>query len=161
MATRRIEIGHTGEALRANVARLRKAQGLSLAALAERLAETDRPLSRNMISEVERGARRADVDDLAALAFGLGVAPSILLMPHVDSGADDVTVTAAGTAPAASVWRWLRGSYPLRAPWWSTPADRLQFRLRTRPAWVFTEADTDTFARDDVADMDGDNAEHP
>ncbi|MEV6061838.1 helix-turn-helix transcriptional regulator [Nocardia asteroides] len=150
MGTRRVELGKTGETVRENVARLRRGQGLSLSELADRLAATDRPLSRNMISEIERGARRADVDDLAALAYALGVNPNALLMPHTDSGADDVSVTAAGTAPAASVWEWLRGAYPLGSP---TPAARLEFHLRARPTWLFTDQDVPaTYSGDDVGD---------
>ncbi|MEU4414474.1 helix-turn-helix domain-containing protein [Nocardia salmonicida] len=153
MGTRKVELGTTGETVRENVARLRRDQGLSLSALADKLAATDRPLSRNMISEIERGARRADVDDLAALAYALGANPNTLLMPHTASGADDVSVTAAGTAPAASVWEWLRGTYPLESP---TPAARLQFHLRARPTWLFTDQDVPvTYSADDDADMSG------
>lgn len=142
MGTRRVELGPTGESVRENLARLRKGQGLTLRALADRLTGTDRPLSHSMISEIERGARRADVDDLATLAYALGVNPNALLMPHTDTGMTDVPVSAAGAAPAASVWEWLQGVYPLGAPaWWSSPTAVAEFQLRARPGWSFGDRD--------------------
>ncbi|MGV9742723.1 helix-turn-helix domain-containing protein [Nocardia farcinica] len=112
MATRRVEIGPTGKTVAHNVARIRKAQNLTLRDVAERLAGTDRPLGHNTISEIERGARRADVDDLIALSVALNCSPLALLFPptiheHV------VTITAAGDRPAWEVWKWGAGERAL------------------------------------------------
>ncbi|MBF6407469.1 helix-turn-helix domain-containing protein [Nocardia farcinica] len=112
MGTRRVEIGPTGKTVAHNVARIRKAQGLTLRDVAGRLSATDRPLAHNTISEIERGARRADVDDLIALAVALNCSPLALLFPpaiheHV------VTITAAGDRPAWEVWRWGAGERAL------------------------------------------------
>ena len=75
--------------MRANVASVRKGQGLTLRDVADRLADIGHPMAHNTVSEIERGARRVDVDDLMALAAALGVTPTALL--GVDSG--DIVVT--------------------------------------------------------------------
>ncbi len=79
MATRRVVIGPTGHTVRANVSKFRKLRGLTLRELAERLEQGGRKMAHNTISEIERGARRVDVDDLTALAAALDVAPVDLL----------------------------------------------------------------------------------
>jgi transcriptional regulator with XRE-family HTH domain len=79
MATRRVEIGPTGEIVRANVARFRRQRGLTLREMADKMKQAGRPLAYNTISEIELGARRVDVDDLAALADVLEVLPTDLL----------------------------------------------------------------------------------
>ena len=74
----------------ANVARLRKARGLSLRGLSEALRKAGRSLSADAINKIENGRllddpkhrgnppqiRRVDADDLVALAAALGVSPS-------------------------------------------------------------------------------------
>ncbi len=114
MAKRKVEIGPTGETVRHNVARIRKRQGLTLQNVSDRLSTTDRPMSPNAISEIERAARRVDVDDLIALAVALNASPLALLLPPVRMGAYVTTITAAGMSPAADVWRWARGEGALR-----------------------------------------------
>lgn len=91
MATRRVEIGPTGHTVRANVKNFRKQRGLTLRGLAERLEQGGRPMAHNTVSEIERGARRIDVDDLTALADALDVMPVDLL------GSDTMEVLQAHT----------------------------------------------------------------
>lgn len=79
MGTRRIEIGTTGESVRANVHLLRKERGLTLQDLSALMGDAGRPMARSAINEIELGGRRVDVDDLVALATSLGVAPTVLL----------------------------------------------------------------------------------
>jgi transcriptional regulator with XRE-family HTH domain len=79
MATRRVEIGPTGETVRTNLKEVRKLRGLTLRDLSEKLSDTDHPMAHNTISEIERGARRVDVDDLMALAKALKISTSYLL----------------------------------------------------------------------------------
>lgn len=79
MATRRVGIGPTGETVRANVAAMRKRRGLVLRDLAEKMTEIGHPMAHNTINEIERGARRVDVDDLVALAAALDVSVLELL----------------------------------------------------------------------------------
>ena len=45
MATRRVEIGPTGETVRANVARVRKQRALTLRDVADRLTDIGHPMS--------------------------------------------------------------------------------------------------------------------
>ena len=59
--------------MRANVHNIRKRQGLTLRQLADQMKIINWPLSHIALSEIERGARRADADDIAALATALDV----------------------------------------------------------------------------------------
>lgn len=79
MPTRRVEIGPVGEAVRTNLAAMRKQRGLTLRDLSELMKQAGRPMAHNTISEIERGARRVDVDDLVSLSSALGVTPMYLL----------------------------------------------------------------------------------
>lgn len=110
MATRRVELGTIGETVRANISRLRRDRGLTLRDLADRMAETDRPLAHNSISEIERGARRVDVDDLVALALALEVSPLAILFP-----VEDAALSPNGpTYPRQRIWSWGQGLEPIR-----------------------------------------------
>jgi transcriptional regulator with XRE-family HTH domain len=93
MATRRVEIGLTGETVRANIKRLRREKEMTLRDLSDHTGRVVRPMAHNTISEIERGARRVDVDDLIALAEGLNVSPIALLMPKTDTKDDLVQAT--------------------------------------------------------------------
>lgn len=110
---RRVQLGATGEQVRANVRRLRERRGVSQAQLARQTADTSRPLASTAINEIENGARRVDVDDLLTLAVALGVNPNALLMP--DRIGDDLDVEVSGAAPvnSARAWQWARGHAPL------------------------------------------------
>jgi len=139
MAKRRVEIGETGETVRSNVARIRKRKDLTLRDVADRLQETDRPLAFNTLSEIERGARRVDVDDLVALAAALEVSPSSILMPEVIDG--DMSVKGTGIEKpmeAAHYWNWLmaRESHVDNENG-STGEELLQFAAAALPPWAF------------------------
>ncbi|MFE7510111.1 hypothetical protein ACFU8I_02620 [Streptomyces sp. NPDC057540] len=85
----RIEFGRAGRAVATNIRRLRSERGLSLRSLAEALEQHGRHLGEDALGKIEKGARvdagggvrRVDVDDLAALAAVLEVAPAELLHP--------------------------------------------------------------------------------
>jgi transcriptional regulator with XRE-family HTH domain len=81
MAYRPLPLGPIGETVRANVQQLRKARGLSQAALAAKIAAARAVARGPKIQAIEAGFRRVDVDDLAALAAGLDVRPEQLLAP--------------------------------------------------------------------------------
>jgi transcriptional regulator with XRE-family HTH domain len=72
-------LGPAGHAVRLNIRRLRQAQHMTTAEMAEKLASAGRPLLANGVTKVEKGGRRVDVDDLVAFAAALGVAPGQLL----------------------------------------------------------------------------------
>jgi transcriptional regulator with XRE-family HTH domain len=83
---------HAGQA----VARLREARGWDQQGLAERLALAGRPMSQPIVSRMEAGTRRIDVDDLVAVAEVLQVTVGALLPPEA------APVPAASVVPARS-----------------------------------------------------------
>jgi transcriptional regulator with XRE-family HTH domain len=131
MAKRRVQLGSTGEAVRRNLTRLRQtlfndgrdSEGVfdsegafvTKVQLARRLADTDRPLTANTVSEVENGARRVDVDDLTALAAALGVSPLFLLLPHEFREGETVQLAGVGEVAVRDAWAWMRDGLPLSA----------------------------------------------
>lgn len=112
MGTRAVEQGPAGERVAENVVRLRKARGMSLRALSERLAELGRPILSSGLSKIEQGERRVDVDDLVALAAALNVSPGWLLLPP-STGEERVALTDAVEVPAWVAWQWIDGTNPL------------------------------------------------
>lgn len=114
MPKRQVEIGPTGETVRTNVKRLRRRQELTLRDLSDRMERADRPMGHSTISEIERGARRVDADDLMALAVALEVSPATLLMPEIageewPAAPVDATGFPDGIA-ARHLWNFLRAS---------------------------------------------------
>lgn len=82
---------------------------MSHAALAARMGEVGYPVSRTAISEIENGARRVSVDDLTALAIGLGVNPNALLLPPIESPVWLAQITGTGFQTTGRLWTWARG----------------------------------------------------
>src|SRR5271163_4837774 len=120
MGTNAVQRDATAETVSANVRRLRKAQNLGLRGLSTKLTEVGRPLGHSAVDQIEKGARRVDVDDLMALSVALGVSPVTLLMPAVDRSdvkvrpQDAVNATAVPTPVTAEhLWGWLTAKYPL------------------------------------------------
>lgn len=104
MAREKNNLGPTGDAIRANVKRLREERRLTYRELSDRLTAAGRPIPTLGLSRIEKGERRVDADDLVALAVALRVPPSILLFGN--DGTGDIEVTGAGKLPAAHVWAW-------------------------------------------------------
>ena len=132
MGTNPVQRDATAETVSANVKRLRTDQNLGLRGLSTKLAEVGRPLGHSAVDQIEKGARRVDVDDLLALAVALGVSPVTLLMPAVDSVRPQAHVTASavpGPVTAEYLWRWLTAKYPLG------DMSRLAFAGRAWPVW--------------------------
>lgn len=75
------------------------------AILSDAIGTDINPLSRVSISEIERGARRVDVDDLMALAAGLDVTPAHLLSPE---WRETVPVAGFGDVARDRYARWVR-----------------------------------------------------
>jgi len=115
--------------VQANIKRLRKAQGLTLRDLSDRLEQMARSMSHNTISEIERGARRVDVDDLMVIAAALGVSPITLLIPAT-TGPDEEIRTTAGAVAAGRLWRWLIAETPLTG---DTASEVFAFIARSVP----------------------------
>lgn len=123
---KRVTIGPTGETVRANIAAIRKERGLTLRGLSELMADLGWPMSNSSLSQIEKGSRRVDVDDLMALAAALDVSPNTLLMP---AGLDtDREVKASGiqSISAKNLWYFLEGMR-------SSRTDSLDFPIRSLP----------------------------
>jgi len=132
MAEKRNPLGPTGDAVRANVERLRQAQNLGYAKLAAVLKETGREIPDLGLRRIESGDRRVDVDDLLALAVALGVSPITLLMPAVHSAEPQDHVEASAVPvpiTAEHLWGWLKAAYPLGE------MSMLAFADRSWPRW--------------------------
>ncbi|WP_288076303.1 helix-turn-helix transcriptional regulator [Rhodococcus sp. (in: high G+C Gram-positive bacteria)] len=176
MATRRVALGHTGETVRTNIARVRDEQRLTLRQVAERLADTDRPLAHNTLSEIERGARRCDVDDLIALSVALDVSPLALLMPPADSKDEPVQATGIENVTARDFLAFLEGmrsptmprglDFALRSEVGSSPTllrrtrlddENLQFERRQRTDGVYVDRYVALGALGPFGDDDGDD----
>lgn len=79
MAARSSQIGPAGRHVGQAVARLRDARGWEQRELLEQLAAEGVNVSQPILSRVEAGTRRVDVDELVALAAALDVSVSALL----------------------------------------------------------------------------------
>ena len=147
--------GPTGETVRTNVKRLREARNLSLRGLAQLTADFGYPLGHSAINQIEKGARRVDVDDLFILAVALDVSPITLLMPRADRPDEQVTVTGLGEFDARSVWDFLIAMHnrittpPLDDLW---DVSNVEWRMRSRPRWDSESPPADLVrqARDEV-----------
>ncbi|MFF9688979.1 helix-turn-helix domain-containing protein [Streptomyces sp. NPDC014623] len=93
MAARPLEIGEAGVHAGQAIARLREARGWDQQELADRLTLAGRQVSQPIVSRMEAGTRRIDVDDLVAVAEALQVSVAVLLPP----------ATAPAPPPAAAV----------------------------------------------------------
>lgn len=93
---------------------IRKAQGMTQTALAERLAELEHPIARSTLNKIESGgprARNVRLEDAVAIAAALNTSPLNMMTP--DSNQEFVRVTPAVVEMGAKVRTWLRGYYPL------------------------------------------------
>jgi transcriptional regulator with XRE-family HTH domain len=80
--------------------------------VAARLDEVGRPMLPTVVSKIERGDRRIDVDDLVALALALNVSPLTLLMPDAWELDDDCYLTETYRIPSRTAWLWAEGYLP-------------------------------------------------
>src|SRR4051812_47140922 len=114
MAGRPMHSGPTGLTVRGNVARLRKAAGLSYAELSRELDRRGHPIPPLGLRRIETGERRVDVDDLTALAFALGVNAHALLLPPFRGDAVRTRITGQGADSIYSdnLWAWAEGRQP-------------------------------------------------
>lgn len=81
MSIRTVALGPFGTLARENIVARRAELGLTAAEVADRTSRAPRTLGRSAVSELERGARRIDIDDLFAMALALEVSPIDLLTP--------------------------------------------------------------------------------
>lgn len=109
VAEKRIEPGPLTRQLAQSIQRIRKAQGLNYAQLAERLAQAGRPIPALGLSRMEQGDRRIDVDDLAAIAQALHVPPVWLLFPLGPEGEREIELLPGVRVPAEAALAWFAG----------------------------------------------------
>lgn len=111
--SRSVALGSPGNFVRQNIAALRRELKITGQDLADRTGAGPHGLGRSAISEIERGDRRVDVDDLVTIALALGVAPNRLLAPT------EPGTVRAGTdlsLSPASYANWLTTGQILDAP---------------------------------------------
>jgi transcriptional regulator with XRE-family HTH domain len=110
-----MEPGPSSRRAAANLRRIRQERGLSYAELARRLAKTGHPILDTGLLKIEKGERRIDVDDLAALAVALDVTPNRLLLPEMDieHAADPARLTPSVQETPPALWAWATGEAPL------------------------------------------------
>jgi transcriptional regulator with XRE-family HTH domain len=99
MAAKSLDIGDAGLHLGRAVAQLREGRGWDQQGLIQRLAQAGRPMSQSILSRIEAGARRVDIDDLVALAAALNVSVVALLPP--DDRMQNVSSPAEGPVARA------------------------------------------------------------
>jgi transcriptional regulator with XRE-family HTH domain len=109
-------LGPVSETLMRNIKRLREAKRLTYVELSERLTNIGRPIPVLGLRRIERGERRVDVDDLAALAVVLSAAPVDLLVPGDTDDDVPYAVTPEVTTTAAKARDWIAGIGFLTAP---------------------------------------------
>ncbi|MGW3663726.1 helix-turn-helix domain-containing protein [Streptomyces sp. NPDC005141] len=143
------QIEATGENVRANVARLRKARGLTTYQLATALKAAGRAIPQSGISRIESGARRVDVDDLTALAVVFGVSPQALLLPLTDRPDENVEITGRGEVDALTAWEWGIGRLPLKTTPGREKTELLEHRLFGMPQWLLDHVSYNVIGRVD------------
>lgn len=101
-------LGPTGERVRQNLKRIREEKRLTFVELSALLSETGRPIPVLGLRRIERGERRVDADDLAALAVVLNVGLTALLLPP-DWTEDQIELTPGRSVSSSTAWRWAEG----------------------------------------------------
>lgn len=128
-----VEQGPTAATVAANIQRLRRARGLSIYGLSDRLREVGRPIAPSAISKVERGERQVTVDELMTFAVALDASPSALLLPLTDDPAVKVEITGVGPVPADQAWDWVDGRQRLDQPCSDLGVAALEYAAYSRP----------------------------
>jgi len=135
MASNAVVAGPAAKRVAENVAKWRKARGLQQRDLSAKLTEIGRPMLPTVISKIERGERRIDVDDLMALSLALRVGLLALLLPTEGDGQAPVELTAEVTLRATDAWEWAEGDKPHDKAERDEYGDLLRYRLDSRPEW--------------------------
>ena len=109
---RSVSLDVTGQHVREAVKNLRKAAGLTHQQVCDRAGGAISPTA---ISDIERGVRKVDVDDLMHLALALDVSPLDLLLPErTDPGVHPIT--GATARQTRELWAWATEGGALTGP---------------------------------------------
>lgn len=138
MASNAVIAGPTSQRVAKNVMEWRKARQLQQKDLSAKLREIGRPMLSTVISKIERGERRIDVDDLMALAVALDVSPLALLLPTRGKATDPCALTDSLTAPAADVWLMADGEVPLHLSEDDPAGHLVRYETDSRPPYART-----------------------
>lgn len=85
---------------------------MSTTELSKRLGDLGRPIQPTGITKIEKGERKVDADDLAALALVFRVNVSALLLPPTARGTGELTGLDHPVS-AFGLWTWAAGEFPL------------------------------------------------
>jgi transcriptional regulator with XRE-family HTH domain len=108
MASNAVASGPTADRVAKNIERVRKARQLNQKDVSALLKGIGRRMLPTVISKMERGERRIDVDDLVALALVLNVSPLTLLLPD-DSSQEPVCLADDFQVQSRTAWQWAEG----------------------------------------------------
>jgi transcriptional regulator with XRE-family HTH domain len=125
--SKRVPLGALAEQVATNLRQIREKRRLSYTEIAARLEELGRPIPILGLRRIERGERRVDLDDLAALARALHV-PPILLIFSVGT-TEPIDVLPGQKMPDWDAIRWFIGERASPGdddPTWRTSAEPLQ-----------------------------------
>lgn len=129
------EMGSAGRIFGKNLRRIRRALNLSTAEVSERLEQIARPIPATSLGRMESGYRKAEVDDVMALAIVLDVSPLALLLPDTRRPGE-ASELPGRIAPAEAFWRWALGERAL-----NPQTDQTAFGALSMPAWLRIAAD--------------------
>ncbi len=94
----------------------------------------------NVLSKMELGQRRVDVDDLVALAVALDVSPNRLLLPVTANRNTEFALTPNADTTKAAAWSWATGDRELPVDIWRADdfhgldlGRRMRFEEENRP----------------------------
>ena len=104
-------LGPTGERVRQNLKRIREGKRLTYVELSDLLSKTGRPIPVLGLRRIERGERRVDADDLAALSVVLNVGVAALLLPP-EASQEQIELTKGCSVSSRTAWRWAEAQGP-------------------------------------------------
>lgn len=112
---KKISTGPLSSQIARSIERLRTEKRLPYTEMSDRLTALGRPIPVLGLRRIERGERRVDIDDLAAIARALGVPPLLLIFP-VDVSRE-VEVLPGQVRPTYAAARWFMGdsAFPAEA----------------------------------------------
>lgn len=111
MPPRSNPIGPAGHRVAAAIVELRRERGWTKTDLSRRVSNLGRPMSLDVITEIEKSARALDIDDIIVMARALNVPPILLIFPV----GKDAHCQLAPAEPTQETWasvEWFVGGRP-------------------------------------------------
>ena len=105
----KIKAGDLGSQVADTIRHIREKRRLPYTELSERLTQLGRPIPVLGLRRIEKGERRVDVDELAALAEALEVPAVLLLFPIGQPGAEQVEILPGVSLPLEPALAWFIG----------------------------------------------------